>query len=82
MRGLVFTLVLMAFASGAVAQTKSAPPTNMMGAAGVKTHLQALHYKDVRDLRRGYDGQWTGKATQGNVPKTVTIGPDGTVTAR
>ena len=52
------------------------------GRAGVKTHLQALHYKDVRDLRRGYDGQWTGKATQGNVPKTVTIAPDGTVTAR
>ena len=54
----------------------------MAGSAGVKTHLQALHYKDVHDLRRGYDGQWTGKATQGNVPKTVTIGPDGTVTAR
>ena len=48
----------------------------------MKTHLEALHYKDVRDLRRGYDGQWTGKATQGNVPKTVTIAPDGTVTAR
>ena len=54
----------------------------MMGTAGVKTHLQALHYKDVHDLRRGHDGQWTGKATQGNVPKTVTIAPDGTVTAR
>ena len=48
----------------------------------MKTHLEALHYKGVRDLRRGYDGQWTGKATQGNVPKTVTIAPDGTVTAR
>ena len=47
----------------------------------MKTHLEALHYKDVHDLRRGYDGQWTGKATQGNVPKTVTIAPDGTVTA-
>ena len=47
----------------------------MTGSASVKTHLQALHYKDVRDLRRGPDGQWTGKATQGNVQKTVTIAP-------
>ena len=82
MRALLLVLAVTGFAGAAVGQTKSAPPTNMMGAAGVKTHLQALHYKDVRDLRRGYDGQWTGKATQGNVPKTVTIAPDGTVTAR
>jgi len=53
-----------------------------MGTAGVKTHLQALHYKDVNDLRRGPDGQWVAKAKQGNVPKMVTIAPDGTVTAR
>jgi hypothetical protein len=82
MRGLLVTLALMVLAGSAVAQTKPAPPVNMSGTAGVKTHLQALHYKDVHDLRRGYDGQWTGKATQGNVPKTVTIAPDGTVTAR
>jgi hypothetical protein len=82
MRGLLFTLALMVLAGSTVAQTKPAPPVNMSGTAGVKTHLQALHYKDVHDLRRGYDGQWTGKATQGNVPKTVTIAPDGTVTAR
>jgi hypothetical protein len=80
MRGLLVTLALMVLAGSAVAQTKPAPPVS--GIAGVKTHLQALHYKDVHDLRRGYDGQWTGKATQGNVPKTVTIAPDGTVTAR
>ena len=65
MRGLLFALVLVGFAGAAVAQTKPAPPVNMSGSAGVKTHLQALHYKDVHDLRRGYDGQWTGKATQG-----------------
>jgi hypothetical protein len=82
MRGLLVTLALMVLAGSAVAQTKPAPPVNMSGTAGVKTHLQALHYKDVHDLRRGYDGQWTGKATQGNVPKMVTIAPDGTVTAR
>ena len=68
-------------AGGAAAQVKSAPP-NLAGTASVKTHLQALHYKDVNDLRRGPDGQWVAKATQGNVPKMVTIAPDGTVTAR
>jgi hypothetical protein len=82
MRALLFTLVFVTFADAAGAQTKPAPLVNLSGSAGVKTHLQALHYKDVQDLRRGYDGQWTGKATQGNVPKTVTIAPDGTVTAR
>ena len=81
MRALLLVLAMTGFAGAAVAQTKSAPPS-MAGSASVKTHLEALHYKDVRDLRRGYDGQWTGKATQGNVPKMVTIAPDGTVTAR
>ena len=81
MRALLLALVVAGFAGAAVAQTKSAP-NSMAGSAGVNTHLEALHYKGVHDLRRGYDGQWTGKATQGNVPKTVTIAPDGTVTAR
>jgi hypothetical protein len=81
MRALLLVLAVTGFAGTAVAQTKSAP-NSMAGSASVKTHLEALHYKDVRDLRRGYDGQWTGKATQGNVPKMVTIAPDGTVTAR
>jgi hypothetical protein len=81
MRGLFLVVVLAGFSSAAGAQTKSAP-AGMMGSAGVKTHLQALHYKDVQDLRRGPDGRWVGPATQGNVPKTVTIAPDGTVTAR
>ena len=81
MRALLLVLVVTGFAGTAVAQTKSAA-NSMAGSASVRTHLEALHYKDVRDLRRGYDGQWTGKATQGDVPKTVTIAPDGTVTAR
>jgi hypothetical protein len=81
MRALLLVVAVAGFAGAAVAQTKSAPPS-MAGSASVKTHLEALHYKDVRDLRRGYDGQWTGKATQGNVPKMVTIAPDGTVIAR
>jgi hypothetical protein len=73
---------------GAMAQTVSRPPptaTNppsMTGSAGVRTHLEALHYKNVRDLRRGPDGQWVGKATQGNVEKSVTITPQGGVIAR
>jgi hypothetical protein len=73
---------------GAMAQTVSRPPPttanppSMTGSAGVRTHLEALHYKNVRDLRRGPDGQWVGKATQGNVEKSVTITPQGGVIAR
>jgi hypothetical protein len=81
MRTLLLVLTMLGFAGVAAAQVKSASP-NLAGTASVKTHLQALHYKDVHDLRRGPDGQWVGNATQGNVPKTVTIAPDGTVTAR
>ena len=81
MRSLVLAFALVGLAGAAVAQTKSAP-TSTMGTAGVRTHLQALHYDGVYDLRRGPDGQWIGTATQGNVPKTVTITPDGTVIAR
>jgi hypothetical protein len=59
----------------------NAPPS-MGNAASVRTHLEALHYQGVQDLRRGPDGQWTATARQQNVPKTVTVAPDGTVTAR
>ena len=87
----LLSLVLMCLAGWAAAaagQTASRPatttvkPPSASTPAGVRTHLQTLHYKNIRDLRRGPDGQWTGKATRGNVPKTVTIAPDGTVTAR
>ena len=78
---LLLGLALVVVASVAAAQTKpvAAPAP---GSASVKTQLQALHYKNVHDLRRGPDGQWTGKATQNGVEKTVTIGAKGTVTAR
>ena len=79
MKRLLLALVIVGFAGAAAAQTKAAPAP---GSAGVKTQLQALHYKNVHDLRRGPDGQWVGKATQGNVEKTVTITPNGTVIAR
>jgi hypothetical protein len=81
MRTLLLALVAIGFAGAAGAQSKSAPG-GMMGTAGVKTHLEALHYKDVHDLRRGPDGQWIAKATQGNVEKSVTVSPQGDVIAR
>jgi hypothetical protein len=59
-----------------------ATPPSMGNTASVRTHLEALHYQGIQDLRRGPDGQWTGTARQGNVPKTITVTRDGTVIAR
>ena len=81
MKRLALALVLVGFAGTAAAQTRPAT-TPAPGSASVKTQLQALHYGNVRELRRGPDGQWTGKATQNGVEKQVTIGPKGGVTAR
>ena len=81
MRRLALALMLIGFAGTAAAQTKPAT-TPSPGSASVKTQLQALHYGNVRDLRRGPDGQWTGTATQNGVDKQVTISPKGAVTAR
>jgi len=81
MKGVLLALVLVGVAGAAVAQSKPAT-TPAPGSASAKTQLQALHYGNVRDLRRGPDGQWTGKATQNGVEKQVTIGPKGVVTAR
>ncbi len=81
MKSLLLALAVIGLAGAAAAQSKPAPGT-MSNTAGVRTHLQTLHYKDVHDLRRGPDGNWTGMATQGNVPKTITVQPDGTVIAR
>jgi hypothetical protein len=81
MKGLLLGLALVGFASVAWAQTKPAAAP-APGSASVKTQLQTLHYKDVKGLRRGPDGQWTGTATQNGVPKQVTVSPKGAVTAR
>lgn len=81
MRYLLLALALSGVTGTAVAQTKPAAAP-APGSASAKTQLQALHYGNVRDLRRGPDGQWTGKATQNGVEKQVTISPKGVVTAR
>ena len=81
MTRLVLAAVLMAIAGSAAAQTKT-NPANAPGAADTKVRLQTLGYKDVHDLRRGPDGQWTAKATRGNVEKSVMASPNGTVIAR
>jgi hypothetical protein len=81
MRTLLLAVAVAGFAFGASAQTKPAT-TPAPGSASVKTQLHSLHYKNVRDLRRGPDGQWTGKATRNGIEKQVTISPKGVVTAR
>ena len=81
MKRLALALLFVGFAGTVAAQTKPAT-TPAPGSASAKTQLQALHYGNVRDLRRGPDGQWTGKATQNGIEKQVTISPKGVVTAR
>ncbi len=81
MRSLLLGVALAGIAGAASAQTKPAT-TPSPGSASVKTQLHALHYGNVHDLRRGPNGQWTGKATQNGVEKQVTISPKGVVTAR
>lgn len=73
-------LLVLLVAGAAAAQTP--PPASTEGTAGVKQHLQSLHYGNVQNLRRGPDGQWTGTATQNGVQKNVTVSPNGTVRAR
>jgi hypothetical protein len=73
-------LAVLVSAAPVAAQTK--PPTPLAGSAGVKQQLQSLHYKEVHGLRRGPDGQWTGKATRNGVEKQVTVSPNGSVIGR
>lgn len=77
----ILATVLMTLAGSAAAQTKT-NPANAPGAADTKVRLQTLGYKNVHDLRRGPDRQWTAKATRGNVEKSVTALPNGSVVAR
>ena len=85
MKAVVLLFAILLTAGAAAAQTRpstGASQTNAGGAATVKSHMQSLGYKDIHELRQAPDGQWVGKATQGNVEKTVTITPNGTVIAR
>ena len=59
----IAALVVLLVTGAAAAQTPP-PPASTAGTAGVKQHLQSLHYGNVQNLRRGPDGQWTGKATK------------------
>jgi hypothetical protein len=77
----MLVLMFVGVAGTALAQTKPAT-TPSPGSASVRTQLEALHYGNVQDLRRGPDGQWTGRATQNGVEKQVTISPNGGVIAR
>ncbi|MGQ0583293.1 MAG: hypothetical protein ACT4O6_15255 [Reyranella sp.] len=81
MSRIFLALSLILAADAASAQTKP-NPAGTIGSADAKVRLQALGYKDVHDLRRGPDGQWVGKATKGNVEKSVTVPPRGQVIAR
>ena len=82
MKSLLLAGVFVSLACAAAAQTRPATTAPSPGSASVRTQLQSLHYGNVQDLRRGPDGQWTGRATQNGVEKQVTISRDGSVIAR
>ncbi len=84
MKRSVIVLILMAMAGSAAAQTTVTTHNQAAaaGAAGVAARMQALGYSGIHDLRRGPDGQWTGKAVQNGVEKNVTVSPDGTAIGR
>lgn len=81
MNRIFLALALILAAGVASAQTKP-NPVGTIGSADAKVRLQTLGYKDVHDMRRGADGQWTAKATKGNIEKSVTVPPRGQVIAR
>jgi hypothetical protein len=79
---LLLTWGLIALAGTVAAQQATRNQATAAGSAGVAARLQSLGYKDIHDLRRGPNGQWTGKAERNGVPSTVTVQPQGTVIAR
>jgi hypothetical protein len=81
MKPIFLALTLIFAAAAASAQTKP-NPASTIGSADAKVRLQTLGYKDVHDLRRSADGQWTAKATKGHAEKSVTVSPRGPVVAR
>jgi hypothetical protein len=75
-------LVLIVLSAAAQAQTPSTKTQSTATAAGVAARLQAQGYSEIQNLHRGPDGKWVGNATRNGVPSTVTVGPQGDVTAR
>ncbi len=78
-------LALIILSAAAQAQTPQTPSTKTQStatAAGVAARLQAQGYSEIQNLHRGPDGKWVGNATRNGVPSTVTVGPQGDVTAR
>lgn len=89
MKRSVLALIVVAAAVPAAAQSQHSATgvvthnqAAAAGAAGVAAHMQSLGYTGIHDLRRGPDGQWTGKAMQNGVEKNVTASPDGTIVGR
>lgn len=78
----VAILLALVWVGPAVAQPPAAPNRPAATPALVAEHLKALGYRDIHDLRRGPEGQWTGKATRNGVDYTVTSRPDGSSIAR
>ena len=82
MKTIALVCCLMVLAEAASAQQATRNQANAAGSAGVAARLQSLGYKDIHHLRRGPNGQWTGKAERNGVPTYVTVQPQGTVIAR
>jgi len=79
----LFTLaVAVAFTALPAAAQQANRKANVGSAATVKSHMQSQGYKDIHDLHPAPNGQWTGKATQNGVDRTVTVQPNGATTAR
>ena len=81
----VVLLALIVLSTSASAQTPRPPTTHNQSAvtaAGVAARLQAQGYTGVENLHKGPDGKWVGQAMRNGVPATVTVGPEGDVTAR
>jgi hypothetical protein len=79
---LLLALVLSASANAQTPQIPSTKNQSSVTAAGVAARLQAQGFSEIQNLHRGPDGKWVGQATRNGVPSTVTIGPEGDVTAR
>jgi hypothetical protein len=86
MRTIVAALVGVLAASGpALAQrapssTEGRPPDARVGrstADQAKKQIEAAGWREVKELRQGYDGIWHAMATKDGVRRRVAVTPDG-----